>query len=107
MSRYRSTKIINDSVTKNKVQKVTEYPHIKFKDTDIIHITRFDESYMSLAHKYYNDQSLWWIIARANREFRGIIKFNPGTNVIVPTEIEDIMDKLDVVNSQFEIMDND
>ena len=102
MSRYKNTIVINDKVTQNRKLNSTEYPKIEFKDSDIIHVTRFDESYMSLAHKFYNDQSLWWIIARANREFKGTIKFEPGTNLIIPTEIDVIIDELDVVNKEFE-----
>ena len=101
-SRYKSTIKTNDSVTQNRKLKITEYPQIKFKDTDVIYITRFDDSYMSLAHKYYNDQALWWIIARANREVRGNIKFEPGTKLIIPTEIDDILDELDILNKEFE-----
>tara|TARA_A100001011_G_C14315877_1_gene847956 strand:- start:2642 stop:2959 length:318 start_codon:yes stop_codon:yes gene_type:complete len=102
MSRYKSTFRVNDKVTKNRKLKITEYPKIDFKDTDVIHITRFDENYMSLAHRYYNDQSLWWIIARANDEFKGTINFEPGTNLIIPMEIDEILDRLDILNKQFE-----
>jgi len=102
MSRYKSTLVISDKVRKHRKLKITEYPKIEFKDSDIIHVTRFDDSYMSLANEFYGDQSLWWIIARANRTFKGTIKFEPGTNLIIPTEIEEIIDRLDVLNKEFE-----
>ena len=100
--RYKSTKIKLDKETDNRVLQITQYPKITPKNTDVIYYTRFDDTFMSLAYRYYGDQSLWWIIARANREFKGTIKFEPGTNLIIPTEIDVIIDELDVVNKEFE-----
>ena len=46
---------------------------------------------MSLAHRFYNDQTLWWIIARANNNFVGNIKMEVGQKLIIPREIGEIL----------------
>ena len=91
MSRYRTTKILKDRVTKNKIFATTEYPIIVRKDSDITYYVRFDDTYMSLAQRFYSDQTLWWIIARANNNFVGNIKMEVGERLIIPTEIGEIL----------------
>jgi hypothetical protein len=41
-----------------------------------------------LAWKYYKDQTLWWIIARANQEYIGCdsLFIEPGIRIRIPTE---------------------
>ena len=73
MSRYKYTKIESDKIYKNRVLTSTEYPEINASDTDIIYYVKYDDTYMSLAYRFYGDQSLWWIIARANNNFAGNI----------------------------------
>jgi len=105
MSRYKNTKIKNDIYSNNRVLRVTEYPKITPKESDVVYYTRFDDSYMSLAHRYYKDQSLWWVIARANSPFKGKFKFEAGTKLIIPTDISDVMSEMYLLNSTREISD--
>ena len=101
MSRYKNTIVINDKVTQNRKLKSTEYPKIEFKDSDIIHVTRFDESYMSLAHKFYNDQSLWWIIAEANQLKDGGFALEPDIELRIPRNIAPILQEFRNINEEF------
>ena len=91
MSRYKNTKIVKDRIKKYKVFASTEYPIIERRDSDITYYVKFDDSFMSLAHRFYNDQTLWWIIARANNNFVGNIKMEVGKKLIIPTEIGEIL----------------
>ena len=75
MSRYKDTKILKDFITKKKVLESTDYPVIQSKDSDIIHYVSYDDTYHKLAYKYYSDQTLWWVIARANNNFTGNFSF--------------------------------
>ena len=102
MSRYKTTTIKNDS-NGNRVLKTTEYPKIVSKETDIVYYTKDDDSYMSLAHKFYNDQSLWWIIARANSPFKGKFKFESGTKLIIPKDYSDFFSEMNILNSRVDI----
>lgn len=105
MSRYKSTKIKIDKFTNNRVLKVTEYPKINRKDSDIVYYTQDQDSFMSLAHKFYGDQSLWYVIARANSPFRGKFKFESGTKLIIPTDLSEFFTELNILNSRFESSD--
>jgi nucleoid-associated protein YgaU len=91
MSRYKYTKIVKDGVTKKRVLGSTDYPIIQSKDTDIIYFVRFDDTYMKLAHRFYGDQSLWWIIARANGKFSGNFTMEVGKKIRIPQEVGEIL----------------
>jgi len=91
MSRYKDTKILKDFVTKKKVLGSTDYPIIQSKDSDVVHYVTYDDTYHRLAHKYYEDQSLWWIIARANNNFKGNFSMVIGEKIRIPTEIGEIL----------------
>ena len=53
MSRYKNTKIVKDRIKKYKVFTSTEYPIIERRDSDITYYVKFDDTYMSLAHRFY------------------------------------------------------
>ena len=98
MSRYKYTKIVKDGVTKNRVLGSTDYPVIQSKDTDIVYYIRYDDTYMKLANKHYGDQSLWWIIARANNNYTGNFTMKIGEKIKIPTEIGEILKQLGKLN---------
>lgn len=93
MARYKHTEIIKDKVTNKRVLKTTEYPEIIPSDADIIYYAKFDDTLMRLADRFYGDQTMWWIIARANN-FQGKTKFQVGQKLIIPANTGDINKKL-------------
>ena len=64
--------------------------------------TKFDDSYSTLAYRFYDDVSLWWIIARANEGFKGNLRLPVGTKLNIPTEIGDILSELERLNNKVE-----
>lgn len=48
----------------------------------------------TLAQRYYNDSSLWWVIAKANEISRGQIGLDPEKLIRIPGDIENILSKL-------------
>ena len=38
----------------------------------------------SIAHRFYNDSSLWFVIARADNEVKGTLYATPGKSLIIP-----------------------
>ena len=98
MSRYKYTKIESDKITKNKVLTSTEYPVIASSDNDILYFVKYDDTYMNLAYRFYGDQSLWWIIARANNNFVGNIKMEVGQKIIIPREVGEILKQHTKIN---------
>jgi nucleoid-associated protein YgaU len=96
MNRYSYTKAKKD---KNGVRslKITRYPEILVRDTDTFHFARDFERFDWLAHKYYNDSTLWWIIAKANgysHESRPKV----GDKIRIPRDINSILQELHKLN---------
>ncbi len=96
MNRYSYTKAKKD---KNGVRslKITRYPEILVRDTDTFHFARDFERFDWLAHKYYNDSTLWWVIAKANgysHESRPKV----GDKIRIPRDINSILQELHKLN---------
>jgi|TARA_A100001515_G_scaffold136500_1_gene128308 hypothetical protein len=65
MKRYSNTRVKIDK-SDIRVYSTTYYPEIKLSDNDIFIMPKEGERLDFLAHKYYGDTTLWWIIAKAN-----------------------------------------
>ena len=96
MNRYSYTKVKKD---KNGVRslKITRYPEILVRDTGTFHFARDFERFDWLAHKYYDDSTLWWIIAKANgysHESRPKV----GDKIRIPRDINSILQELHRLN---------
>ena len=98
MSRYQYTKIVKDGVTKKRVLGSIDYPVIQSKDTDIVYYVKYEDTYMKLANKHYGDQSLWWIIARANNNFTGNFTMKIGEKIRIPKNIGEILSQHSKLN---------
>jgi len=51
-----------------------------------------------LASKYYNDQSLWWIIAVANNLNDASLSIEPGIQMRIPSNVSQILNDLEKIN---------
>jgi len=92
-SRYRYTKIKLREGGK-RAFKPTIYPKIPIKDSDIFIYPRFGDRLDNLAHKYYDDVSLWWIIAKANNLDAAHIGLEVDKQIRIPIDIDSIINKL-------------
>ncbi len=93
-SRYRYTKIKLNKDGK-RVFKPTIYPKIPIKDSDIFIYPRFGDRLDNLAAKYYDDVSLWWIIAKANGLDEAHIGLEVDKQIRIPVDIDSIINKLE------------
>lgn len=77
------------------------YPRIPLSSNDIYVITDFGDRLDTLAFQFYKDVSLYWIIAAANPEVInfGSITINVGTQLRIPTNINDIIRSYNNLNS--------
>ena len=92
-SRYANTPLKKNKDGK-RVFKPTMYPKIPIKDSDIFIYPKFGDRLDNLAHKYYGDVSLWWIIAKANNLDKAEIGLNVEKQIRIPTDIQPILNKL-------------
>jgi|TARA_Y100000034_G_scaffold129587_1_gene186335 hypothetical protein len=92
-SRYKNTKIKIGS-NGERVFKPTMYPKIPIRDSDIFLYPKFGDRLDNLAHKYYGDVSLWWIIAKANNLDAAHIGLEVDKQIRIPVDINLILDAL-------------
>jgi hypothetical protein len=101
MNRYQDIQILrNTEETETlgpRYRKGTKYPEVPFNENDIYVITTQGDRYDLLAQQYYNDQTLWWIIAIANvGDYTSKIPLNSlfipvGTQLRIPVDVQNIM----------------
>ena len=84
-----------------RVLKPTMYPDIPIKDSDIFIYPKFGDRLDTLAHRYYNDVTKWWIIAKANTLKKGVIGLDPEKQIRIPTDIEPILEKLKEISYSY------
>ena len=99
MSRYKNTKTVRDD---DKILKYesTIYQKVPENNTDIYVITQSGDRLDLLANQFYQDVSLYWIIAISNPnevDF-GSLSIKPGTQLRIPTEVFEILDQYNELN---------
>ena len=98
MNRYDTTTTKNDTRKKFRAYRPTIYPAIPIRDSDIFITTVVGERLENIAYQYYNDGSLWWIIAKANG-IAGKAVIPTATKLRVPSNVTDIITNFKKINS--------
>jgi hypothetical protein len=93
--RYSKTPL-RKNINGSKVQQSTIYPPISPQDGDTYIITTYNDSLDNIAYVFYNDPSLWWIIAEANALGKGTLKVPAGVQLFIPMNFTQI--ESDVIN---------
>tara|TARA_B100000287_G_C20620498_1_gene775767 strand:+ start:486 stop:839 length:354 start_codon:yes stop_codon:yes gene_type:complete len=76
------------------------YPKIPHKAEDIWIRTRIGDRFDTLAHEFYEDVTMWWIIARANKMVYGSLAVEPGIKLRIPIKQEDIVNEYHKINRE-------
>lgn len=92
MSRYNSTTEIRDNNGKRR-HASTILPVLPSTTDDVFIITTSTERLDKLALEFYDDVSLWWIIAAANGVGKGTLIVPENTKLRIPskTNAQDIL----------------
>ena len=99
MDRYENTDILKTANTNYPYYKGKFYPNIPLSEYDVYVITTVGDRLDSLAYSYYNDATLWWIIAAANNNAtKGALFPIPGTQLRIPININAILNQFDQFN---------
>ena len=75
------------------------YPEIPVSEDDIYIKTTGGDRYDTLALQFYNDSSLWWIIASANNSERASLVVKPGVQLRIPADKEEVIQQFNTVNA--------
>ena len=96
MKRYSTTK---QKIDKSgiRVYSTTYYPEITVSDSDAFIYPKDGERLDTLPYTYYNDVSLWWVIAKANG-IRGKIALSSDEIIRIPGNIVNIVEKFKNLN---------
>lgn len=92
MRRYEKFKISGSKL------RSTIYPPIPRSENDIYVITREGDRLDILAGQYYQDVSLWWIIANANNLGKGSLVLPSGNQLRIPSDVESIVEAFNDLN---------
>ena len=99
MNRYENTTILKTPNTNRPYYKGKFYPNIPLSESDVYVITTIGDRLDSLAFSYYNDATLWWIISAANNNItKGALYSSPGTQLRIPTDINNVLNLYDQFN---------
>lgn len=91
MNRYRKlASNIKDKSTQNERYSSTFYPSIPYRQSDIYIYSRRLDRLDLLAFEFYRDQTLWWVIARANDLGKGSFQVPPGIRLRIPFPIDEL-----------------
>jgi len=96
MKRYSSTREKFDK-SGVRVYSTTYYPEIPISNNDSFIVSKEGDRLDNLAHKYYSDNTLWWVIAKANG-IKGKSALKPGENLRIPLNIQRIIEDFRNVN---------
>lgn len=95
--RYNSSKILTDKLgTKYLASRI--YPKILPNDNDIYIISEQGDRLDLLANKYYQNPSMWWVIAVANNLNDANFSIEPGLQLRIPSNINEILFNLEKLN---------
>ena len=98
MKRYARTQVKMDK-SGMRVYSTTYYPRILLNNNDKFVRTKDGDRLDTLAHKYYKNPSLWWIIAQANHIGKGTLVIKPGIQLRIPTNVASIYSDLERLNT--------
>lgn len=97
MKRYENIRTLQSA--EGKLYKTTTiYPDTPISEADYYVITTTGDRYDTLADQFYNDHTLWWVIAAANNSERASLVVEPGIQLRIPGNIDTILTNLNRVN---------
>jgi hypothetical protein len=82
--RYKNN-LIKKTIDGKEVYLPKVLPDIPESSTDIYVATETGDRLDSLAYTFYKDSNLWWIIAAANKSYKGKFAYPDGTVLRIPT----------------------
>ena len=98
VNRYKTIALRTDSEG-TRYKATTVYPSVAASEDDIYVIATGGDRYDILAHQFYGDQSLWWIIAAANNSKKSSFNIEPGKQLRIPANKDQILQDFRILNS--------
>ena len=98
MNRYLNIPIIKSNDGKQ-MYATSRYPEVPLSENDIYVYTSQGDRYDLLALNYYNNKSLWWVIAVANPSISlGTLIIPEGVQIRIPGNYSDVIEDFSFIN---------
>lgn len=97
MKRYDTVDILK-SPSGRQYRRTVLYPEIPPTPDDFYIITTAGDRYDKLAQQFYQDSSLWWIIASANNSEKASLITQPGVQLRIPADKSTAIDNFIKLN---------
>lgn len=89
--RYQNIPITKLNVTGSQYYQTNVYPTIEPTDTDYYVITTVEDRLDLIAYDFYQDSSLWWVIASANALPGDSIYPPIGIQIRIPINLQTVL----------------
>jgi hypothetical protein len=99
MNRYQNIAITKYQDTGSQYYLNNIYPEIPLSNDDDYVITVLGDRLDLLAYDFYNDETLWWIIASANSLPGDSLYLEPGMQIRIPVNVIDIINDYKLINT--------
>ena len=100
MNRYVTSKTIRGKIEDVPKHATSFNPKIERKNDDLFIRTVAGDRLDNLASEFYQDVSLWWVIATANQLGKGSFAVPVGTKLRIPQDIGKIIEEYQDFNTQ-------
>ena len=97
MNRYKNIGILADE-NGRRYRRNPIFPVIPAAPDDLYVISTAGDRYDTLALDYYNDPSLWWIIAASNNQGRDSLAVKPGIQLRIPMNTSNVISQYNALN---------
>ena len=98
-SRYQNIPVTKLNVTGSQYYQTNIYPEVMPTDTDYYIITTVNDRLDLLAYDFYQDSTLWWVIASANA-LPGDSMYPPvGVQLRIPIDLQTILNSYNSSNN--------
>ena len=100
-SRYKNIPTTRLNLTGSTYYETNIYPEVQPTNTDYYVITTVNDRLDLIAQDFYQDSSLWWVIASANALPGDSIYPPIGIQLRIPTNLKTILNNYNSVNNGF------
>jgi hypothetical protein len=98
-SRYQKIPVTKLNVTGSQYYETNIYPEILPTNNDYYVITTAGDRLDLLAFDFYQDSSLWWVIASANALPGDSIFVPVGIQLRIPTDLQTVLNEYNLQNN--------
>ena len=98
VDRYANIDVTKERTTGKRNYRTAIFPEIPESDSDLYIVTRDGDRLDIISNRFYQDTTLWWIIAAANKLSDSLF-ITPGTRLRIPTDIQSVLSYINTVNN--------